>query len=156
MRPIFAEMANVDDLREPFLSLRRRADRHRELAHALDLAFELVAGDRRSHAGGRSGHDDVAGRELDHLAELYDHLRYVPDHLREIAVLAHLAVGLERDAALARMSNLAGGLQRPARRGGIECLADLPWPLHVARGDLQVAAGEVDAGAVAPDAVERL
>src|SRR5262245_1939288 len=54
------------------------------------------------------------------------------------------------------MADLARGLQRSAGRGGVERLADLPRPLHVARGDLQVAAREVDADAVAPDAVERL
>ena len=77
-----------------------RPDRHRELADALDLAFELVAGNGGGDARGRAGHDDVAGRELDHLGKLHDHLRHVPDHLREIAVLADLAVALERDRPL--------------------------------------------------------
>ena len=40
----------------------------RERADALDLALDLVAGDRRRYARGRAGHDDVAGRQLDHLA----------------------------------------------------------------------------------------
>src|SRR5215470_20201523 len=84
-------------------SARRRADRNRQRADAGDLAFELVAGDGGGDARGGPGHDDIAGGELDHLAELDDHLWHAPDHLREIAVLAHLAVDLERDAALARM-----------------------------------------------------
>src|SRR6266508_5655733 len=137
-------------------SFQRRADRHAELAHTLDLALDLVARDRGGDARGRSGHDDVAGRKLDHLGQLGDDFRDVPDHLIEIAVLAHLAVHLEHDAALARMPDLGGGLERPARRRMVEGLADLPRPLDVARGDLQVAPREVDADAVAVDAVERL
>ncbi len=78
---------------------------------------------------------------------------HVPDHLREIAVLADLAVALERDAALLRMADLGGRTQRAAGRRGVERLADLPGALDVARGDLQVAPGEVDADAVAPDQV---
>ncbi len=35
----------------------------------------------------------------------------------------------------------------------VEGLADLPRPLQVARGDLQVAPGEVDADRIAVDAV---
>ena len=54
------------------------------------------------------------------------------------------------------MADLGGGLQRAARRGAVERLADFPWPLDVARGDLQVAARQVDADAVTPHAVERL
>src|SRR5258705_12849483 len=126
----------------------KRADGHGQLAHALDLAFQLVAGDRRGHARWRSGHDDVSRGELDHFGQLDDYLGHIPDHLREIAVLSYLAVGLERDAAFARMSDLAGGPQRPARRGRVEGLADLPRPFHVARCDLQIAPREVDADAI--------
>src|ERR1700748_3851923 len=80
---------------------RGRADGHRELADALDLAFELVARNGRGDAGRGAGHDNVAGGKLDLLGELLDHLRDVPDHLREIAVLANLAVALEHYLALA-------------------------------------------------------
>ena len=38
----------------------------------------------------------------------------------------------------------------------VERLADLPRPFLLARGDLQVAAGQVDADGVAVDVVERL
>ena len=38
----------------------------------------------------------------------------------------------------------------------VERLADFPRPLLLARGDLQVAAGEVDADGIAVDVVERL
>jgi branched-chain amino acid transport system ATP-binding protein len=93
------------------LALRRRwADRHRQSADGFDFAFEFVAGHGGGHAGRRSGHDDVAGGELDHFRELDDDLRHVPDHLRQIAVLPHFAVGRECDAAFAGVADLAGGL----------------------------------------------
>ena len=136
--------------------LQRLPDRDVELADAFDLALDLVAGDGGGDARRRAGHDDVAGGELDHLGQFRDDLRHVPDHLIEIAVLAHLAVDLERDAALRRMADLGGRLERPARRRMVERLADLPRPLDVARGDLQVAARQIDADAVAVDAIERL
>src|SRR5262245_37389671 len=128
--------------------LQRLADRHRQLADAFHFTFELVARHRRGDARGRAGHDDVAGLERDHLRELRDDLRHVPDHLRQVAVLANLAVALEADVALARMSGLQHGPERAARRGCVERLADLPRALDVARGDLQIAAREVDADAV--------
>ena len=124
-----------------------------ELADALDLAFDLVAGDGGGDARRRAGHDDVAGRERDHFRELGDDLRHVPDQLIEVAVLAQFAVDLERDLALGRMADFARRLDRSARRGMVERLADFPRPLQVARGDLQVAAGEIDADGVAVDAV---
>ena len=74
--------------------------------------------------GRRAGHDDVAGFQRHHLRQLGNRLRHVPDHLVEIAVLAQLAVHLERDAALGRMADLARGLERPAGRRMIERLAD--------------------------------
>ncbi len=101
----------------------------------------------------RAGHDDVAGRELDDLGQFPDRLRHVPDHLIEVAVLLHDAVDLEHDAALGRMTDLRSRHQRTARRRSVERLADFPRPLHFARRDLQVAAGQIDADAVAPDAV---
>ncbi len=67
-----------------------------------------------------------------------------------------LPLALSAMRPLLGMPDLVGGLQRPAGRRGVERLADLPRPLHVARGDLQVAPREVDADAVALDAVERL
>src|ERR1041384_3381490 len=100
-------------------------DRHAHFADALDLAFQPVSGLERAHTRRRAGHDDVAGRKLDHLGELPDDLRHVPDHLLEIAVLLHLAVDLEIDAALLRMADFGSGPQRPARGRAVEGLADL-------------------------------
>src|ERR1700731_367295 len=107
------------NLTHPTNSRRRLADADSEGADARDLALELVAGHGRGDAGGGSGHDHVAGGKLDHLAELADHLRHAPDHLGEVAVLAHLAVDLQGDAPLARMTDVCGGLQRSAWRRGI-------------------------------------
>src|SRR2546421_13100801 len=108
-----------------------------------------MTGLQRADAGRLASHDDFARRKLDHLGKLPDDLRHVPDHLFEIAVLFHLAVDLEPDAALVRMADFGGRPQRPAWGRAIECLADLPRPLDVARGDLQVAARPIDADDVA-------
>src|SRR5258708_30805673 len=134
----------------------RRTDRDIERADALDLARDVVAGDGSGDARRRSRHDDVAGRQLDHLRKLRHDLRYVTDHLIEVAVLAHLAVDLEHDAAFRRVADFGRGLQRPARRRMIERLADLPRPLDVARSDLQITARQVDADAIAVAAGKRI
>ena len=80
--------------------LQRLADGDGELADAFDVALDLVAGHGGGNAGRRAGHDDVTGRKLHHFRKLGDDFRHVPDHLIEIAVLADLAVDLERDLAL--------------------------------------------------------
>ena len=56
---------------------------------------------------------------------------------------------------LRRMADLGRLAQRAAGRGLVEGLADLPGLLLLARGDLQVAPGEIDADAVAEHVVER-
>src|SRR5271169_2856345 len=119
----------------------RLPDGDGELADVFDLALDLVAGDGRGDAGGRAGHDDVTCAKLDHFRQLGNDLRHVPDHLVEVAVLTDLAVDLERDAALRRIADFGGRLERAAGGRIIESLADFPRPLDVARGDLQVAAG---------------
>src|SRR5438094_331524 len=133
----------------------RRSDRHRELADAVDLGRELVARDRRPHARRSAGENDVARRERHLLRELGDDLRHAPDQLLEIAVLAHGAVDRKPDASLARMPDLGRRLEGAARRRSIERLADLPRALDVPRGDLEIAAGQIDAHRVAVDEVER-
>src|SRR5580700_11528835 len=97
-------------------SLQGLPNRHAEFSDALDLALDLVAGDGGGNARRRAGHDDVAGRELDYLRKFRDDLRHVPDHLIEVAVLAHLAVDLEHDAAFRRMADRGRRRERPARR----------------------------------------
>src|SRR4051794_35745768 len=137
-------------------SLLRLADAHFQRADTVDAACELVAGLELRHAGRRARHDDVAGGELHLLGELPDCLRHVPDHLLEVARLGFLAVDGEPDLALGGMADLRDRLYRGGRCGAVERLADLPGTLLLARGDLEVAAGEVDADGVAVDMVQRL
>ncbi len=54
------------------------------------------------------------------------------------------------------MADLTRRLQWTAWGGGVKRLADFPRALHVAGGDLQITAGEIDADAVAPNAIQRL
>src|ERR1700684_3719252 len=108
--------------------LQRRPDRDIERADALDLTLDLVAGDGGGDARRRSRHDDVAGRKLDHLRKFRDDLRHVPDHLIEIAVLAHLAVDLEQDAALRRMADRGCRLGRAAGWRVVESRRCFPRP----------------------------
>src|SRR5262249_56892502 len=96
---------------------------------------------------------DVASGEIDHLRQLADDFGNIPDHLLEIAILPNLAVARERDAAFGRVTDLGRRFQCPARRRHIEGLADFPRALDVARGDLEVAPCQVDADAIAIDAV---
>src|ERR1700754_1403770 len=130
--------------------LLRLPDRHLQRPNPIDAALNLVPGRERRDAGGRAGHDDIAGAERDLLRQLPDDLRHAPDQFGEVALLPLGAVDREPDLALGRMADLRSRLQRAAGRGVIERLADLPGPLLLARGLLQVAAGEVDADAVAP------
>ncbi len=88
--------------------------------------------------------------------QLRDDLRNVPDHLGQIALLLFGAVHRQPDLALRRMADFGGRTQRAAWRGLVEGLADFPGLFLLARGHLQVAAGEVDADAIAVDVIERL
>src|SRR5690349_5190384 len=137
-------------------STARLADRHLQRADAVDAAFDLIAWDQRGDAGRRSGHDDVAGADLHLLRELPDDLRHAPDQLGEVALLTLGAVHRQPDLALGGVADLRSRLHGRAGRGVLERLADLPGPLLLARGDLQVAPGEVDADGIAVDVVERL
>src|SRR3954471_19942718 len=138
------------------LPLFRLADVHLQRADAVDAAFDLVAGLELGDAGRRARHDDVAGGEFYLLRKLPDDLRHVPDQFGEIALLGLLAVDRQPDLALGGVADFGSRLNRGAGRGIVERLADFPRPLLLARGDLQVAAGEVDADGIAIDMVERL
>src|ERR1700680_2951234 len=135
---------------------RRLADRDLEGADAVDPAFYTVAGRTRGAPGRRPRHDDIAGADLDLLRKLPDDLGHAPDQFGEVALLPLGAVDREPDFSPGRMADFRGRLQRAAGRGVVERFADLPRPLLLARGELQVAPGEVDADAVAVDVVERL
>src|SRR5712671_1387537 len=134
----------------------RLANRNLQRTDAVHAAFDLVARVERGDASRRSRHDDIAGGECDLLRELPNDFRHAPDQLGEVTLLLFGAVHREPDLALRGMADLGGGLQRRAGRGIVEGFADFPRPLLLARGDLQVAAGEVDADAIAVDMIERL
>src|SRR5581483_3342026 len=132
----------------------RLANRDLQRADALDAALDPIAGVKLRHAGRRARHDDVAGCELHLLRKLPDDFRHAPDQFGEIALLRLLAVDREPDLALGGMADLGGRLDRRARRRIVERLADFPRSLLLARGELQVAAGEVDADGIAINVVE--
>ena len=134
----------------------RFADRNFQRADTVDAAFDVVAGVELGDAGRRSRHDDVAGGELHLLRKLPDDFGHVPDQFGEVALLGFLAVHRQPDLALGGMADLGSGLDRGAGRGIVEGFSDFPRPLLLARGKLQVAAGEVDADGVPVDMVQRL
>src|SRR5206468_9890952 len=104
------------------MDLFSRPDRHLQRADTVDAALDLVAGRQRGHAGGRAGHDDVAGIERYLLRELPDDFRHAPDQLGEVALLPLGAVDGEPDLSLRGMADLGGRLQRAAGRGMVEGL----------------------------------
>ena len=57
---------------------------------------------------------DVTRGQLNHFRQFRNELGHFPDHLIEIAVLAHLAVDLERNATFLGMADLTGRAQRSA------------------------------------------
>jgi general stress protein 26 len=81
-----------------------------EVADAVDVALELVAGLDRADAGGRSREDQVTGLQRDQAREIVDLLGHAPDLHREVALLLHLAVHLEPDRALGGVAGRRHGL----------------------------------------------
>ena len=124
--------------------------RGRQVADAVDMRLHHVAAHHGADPGGRPGHDDVAGRELEVLRQVGDHLGDLPDHLVEVALLADLAVDLEHDPPGRGMADLRGRPQRADRRRAFERLADLPGPAHLLGDALQVAPGHVEPDAHSP------
>src|SRR5882724_1198569 len=126
-----------------------------DLPDAVDTALQPIAALHRADTGRRAGEDQIARLEGEEAGEMADHLRNLPDELREIAVLPQLAVDLEPHRAGGRMTDRGGRHDFRARGGGLERLADLPWPTQLLGLGLQVAAGHVEADGIAVDAVER-
>src|SRR3989304_5105038 len=85
-----------------------------QIAHAVDMALELVARMDGPDARGRAGEDEIPGLYRDELRQIGDLLLHVPDLLREVALLPRLPVHLDPDRALGRMADLGGSLQRGA------------------------------------------
>ena len=118
-------------------------------------AFQQVAALHRRHALRRAGHDEVAGHEPHEVGEVGDHLRHAPDQLGEVGGLPHLAVHLQLDPA-ARGVHALGRHQLAHGRGEVEALAHVPGAAGLLGLVLQVAPRHVEAGAVAPDVLQRV
>ena len=79
-----------------------------------------------------------------------------PDELGKVAVLLYGAVDGKPDAALLRMPDLGGAMDRRARRGAVEAFAEIPGAAHILRLLLQIAPREIEPAAIAEDEIERL
>src|SRR6185437_4913367 len=110
-----------------------------EVAEPVDMAFERVALDHGSDAGGRAGIDQIARRQGDEAGEIGDRFGDGPNQLRDVALLADLAVDLEPDRALADMPDLGDRRQRRAGRRLVEALAEIPGPAELLGLALDVA-----------------
>src|SRR6185437_13186954 len=76
------------------------------------------------------------------------------DHVRDVGVLARFAIDRERKVRMRRVSDVAGRAQRGNRRGSVEALGDIPRQALGFHRRLQVAAGQIQAHAVAEYAVQ--
>src|SRR5258708_15199687 len=137
-------------------SARRGAELERGFSDAIHAAGDLVARLDRADAGRRARENQIARLQRDRLRHVTDYVGDRPDHFGEIALLTHFAVHRQPDAALARMAGLRDRTQRRDRAGRVETLRPVPRTALFLRDDLQVAARQVDADAVAPDVIERL
>ena len=77
-------------------------------------------------------------------------------HVRDVALLAHLAVHLERERALRRVAAARDGHDGGGGRRGVEALRGVPRHALRLRLRLEVAAREVEAHAVAEHVRQRL
>lgn len=78
-------------------------------------------------------------------------LRHGPDHLIQQRLLTHLAVDFQRQVQCLQRTHFAGMHQLADRRGVVEALGDVPRQALGLGGCLQIAAGQVQAHAVAVD-----
>src|SRR5262245_9914022 len=112
---------------------------------------QLVALLHRTDACGRTGIDEVPGFQLEETGEIGDHLRHFPDQLVQIALLLHLAIHLQPDGALGRMTDLRSRYDLRARRRRFESLADFPGAAGLLRLALQIAARHIEPDRIAED-----
>src|SRR4029077_9924369 len=119
----------------------------------VDSREQLVAGLYRADARGRAGEDHVARLERVVIGEIGDLLRNRPDHVRKVGLLALLAVHVEPDRALGRMTELGGRHELAAGRRLVEVLAEVPRASVVLAPLLEVAAGHVETYGVSVDVV---
>src|SRR6185295_10341424 len=113
--------------------------------HARDLALQQVAADDRGDAFRSAAEDQVPRLQRPRRRQVLDRLGDVPDELADRALLAELAVDLERDARVGVDAAVGGAADRADRRRMVEALADVPRPAELLRLALQVAARHVEA-----------
>ncbi len=123
--------------------------------NVFDLAAEAVTRNDRADAGWRAGEDQVAGLQFHCLAANRYNIRHRPDHLGQISLLAYFAIDGEPDPPAVRNAVVIRRDQRAAGGRMIERFRPVPWPAGLLRHILQVAAGQVDADAIAPDMAGR-
>src|SRR5918992_1468792 len=90
-----------------------------------------------------SGHDQVAGLQLDQRAQVGDRLRHLPDLLREVALLAEFSVDAQVYRSLAGMADGRRWPDRTHRSGAVEALRHVPGPASLLRLCLKVATRHV-------------
>ncbi|OCB48293.1 hypothetical protein A5721_05110 [Mycobacterium vulneris] len=98
----------------------------------------------------------MTGGEVDSGRDRADDLGNRPDQVAEVAVLPELAVDAQPDLAAARVADVGDRMNRRARGGGVEPLGPVPRPAELLGLVLQIAAGQVDADAVAPDQAQSI
>src|SRR6185312_3099541 len=121
---------------------------------AFQLGAKAVAAHQWPDACRGAGENQVAGPEFEQLRQLRDDLRHGEDHVRDVGVLARFAIDRERKVRMRRVSDVAGRAQRRNRRGSVEALGDIPRQALGFHRRLQVAAGQIQAHAVAKYAVQ--
>src|SRR6202022_2967614 len=121
-------------------------DRGRNLVTRLepDLLILRLAG---NDALRRAGEDDVARLERHVFRDVADQLLAVEHHVAGVRGLHHVAVDVAFDLEIVAVDLIGGDEPRPDRPGPVERLAEHP----LARTRLQVARGEIIAGAIAED-----
>src|SRR5258708_33543232 len=127
-----------------------------EIGQAVDVTMHRLALLHRADALGRAAEDQVARRQFHQPGERRDRLGDTPDQLGEVAFLARLVVHLQPDRALRRMPDLRHRRDGRARRGLVETLRHVPWPLHLLGHALHVAPRHVEPHRIAIDEVQRL
>src|SRR5690606_19892101 len=108
-----------------------------------------IARRQRGDSGGRAHEHQVACAQRVEFRQLVQDPGHVPDHPVERGLLAALAVDLQRQQARRELADPGGRHQFADRRRGVETLGAVPGQAGGLGGRLQVAAGQVEADAVA-------
>src|SRR6185436_12554336 len=93
------------------------AHRDAHPADTLDLRLDHVAGLHWRDAGGRAGHQDIAGVQGIELARVLDQARHAGNHVSRARILALLAVDPALELEALRIADFVGGREAGAERG---------------------------------------